>query len=146
MTRESDKPVRQRIEPETVSRPQQRPRTSPDGEVRTRWAWAEPSIWTNRMLTALENGVRGGKWHSLIDKVYTRRNLEAAYRRVAANGGASGVDHVTIEAFARRLDGNLDHLSRTLREGTYRPQAVKRVYIPKLGKQRKTPAGNSNGP
>jgi RNA-directed DNA polymerase len=93
------------------------------------------------MLTALENGVRGGKWHSLIDKVYARDNLEAAYRRVAANGGAAEVDHVTIDASAQRLDGNLDRLSRTLREGTYRLQAVKRVYIPKPGSKEKRPLG-----
>ena len=38
-----------------------RRRTRPDGEVRTRWAWTEPAVWTNRMLTALEHGVQGGK-------------------------------------------------------------------------------------
>ncbi len=56
------------------------------------------------MLTALDNGVRAGRWHSLIDKLYNRDNLRAAFKRVAANAGAPGVDHVTIEAFARRLD------------------------------------------
>ena len=43
------------------------------GEIRARWAWVEPAVWTERMLTALEEGVKGGKWFSLIDKVYTRR-------------------------------------------------------------------------
>lgn len=93
------------------------------------------------MLTALENGVRGGKWHSLIDKAYARKNLEAAYRHVAANGGAAGVDHVTIDAFTQWLDENLEHLARTLREESYRPQAVKRVYIPKPGRTEKRPLG-----
>ena len=37
-----------------------RPRTRPDGEVRRRWAWTEPTVWTDRMLTALEQGVQGG--------------------------------------------------------------------------------------
>ena len=37
------------------------------GEVRARWAWTEPSVWTERMLEALERGVKGGKWFSLID-------------------------------------------------------------------------------
>ena len=37
-----------------------RRRTRPDGEVRARWAWTEPAVWTNRMLTALEHGVQGG--------------------------------------------------------------------------------------
>jgi RNA-directed DNA polymerase len=44
-------------------------------EVRARWAWTEPSVWTDRMLTALETGVKGGQWFSLIDKVYTTANL-----------------------------------------------------------------------
>ena len=39
------------------------------GDIRARWAWTEPAVWTERMLTALENGVRGGQWFSLIDKV-----------------------------------------------------------------------------
>ena len=32
------------------------------GETRGRWSWVEPSVWTQRMLTALEEGVKGGKW------------------------------------------------------------------------------------
>ena len=36
------------------------------GDVRARWAWTEPSVWTDRMLTALEQGVKGGVWYSLI--------------------------------------------------------------------------------
>ena len=45
------------------------------GEARGRWSWAEPSVWTGRMLRALEEGVKGGKWYSLIDKVYAPRTL-----------------------------------------------------------------------
>ena len=37
------------------------------GEVRVRWAWVERTVWTDRMLTALERGVKGGVWFSLID-------------------------------------------------------------------------------
>ena len=49
-------------QPGAVSRRRpRRPRTRPDGEVRRRWAWTEPTIWTDRMLTALEHGVQGGK-------------------------------------------------------------------------------------
>src|SRR5947207_2546512 len=66
-----------------------RPRTRPDGQVRARWAWTEPTVWTDRMLTALEQGVQGGKWFRLMDKVYAAANLAAAYREVAANGGAA---------------------------------------------------------
>ena len=71
----------------------------PAGEIRARWAWVEPEVWTERMLTALEGGVRGGKWHSLIDKVSAIGNLLRGYQRVAANRGAAGVDHQTIEMF-----------------------------------------------
>ena len=49
------------------------------------------------MLTALEQGVKGGKWFSLIDKVHPERTLHAAFRQVAANKGAAGVDHVTVD-------------------------------------------------
>ena len=55
--------------------------TKQGGEVRARWAWTEPSVWTDRMLTALETGVKGDVWFSLMDKVYSRRNLEAALSR-----------------------------------------------------------------
>src|SRR3990167_4100554 len=53
------------------------------GEVRTRWAWTEPSVWTDRMLTTLEHGVKGGCWYSLIDKVYDDDNLFRAYTKEA---------------------------------------------------------------
>jgi RNA-directed DNA polymerase len=110
-------------------------------DIPARWAWTEPTVWTDRMLTALETGVKGGRWFSLIDKVYPLANLEAAFRKVAANGGAAGVDHQTIAKYAERLETNLGNLSQRLREGTYRPQAVRRVYIPKPGSSDKRPLG-----
>src|SRR5436190_9016400 len=118
-----------------------RPRTRPDGQVRARWAWTEPTVWTDRMLTALEQGVQGGKWFRLMDKVYAAANLAAAYREVAANGGAAGVDHVTIAAFGRNLEQQVQRLAQALRAGTYRPQAVRRVWIPKPGRGGKRPLG-----
>lgn len=93
------------------------------------------------MLTALENGVKGGVWFSLMDKVYSPRNLKASYVKVAANQGAAGVDHVTIEEFTRQLEKNLETLSRQLQEGTYQPQAVRRAYIPKPDSPEKRPLG-----
>ena len=94
------------------------------------------------MLATLEHHrVRGGKWHSLIDKVYKRSNLEAAYRKVAANKGAPGVDHVTIENFTTTLARNLDKLEQQLRSGTYRPQEIRRVHIPKPGTRDTRPLG-----
>jgi len=111
------------------------------GEVRARWAWAEPSVWTDSMLTALENGVKGGIWFSLIDKVYSPANLFASYAKVAANGGAAGVDHVTVEDFTRGLTRNLEKLESQLQDGSYRPQAVRRVNIPKPGTKETRPLG-----
>jgi RNA-directed DNA polymerase len=111
------------------------------GEVRARWAWTEPAVWTERMLTALEQGVKGGKWFSLIDKVYALPNLRQAFARVKANAGAAGVDHVTVEEFERHLEANLEKLSRSLQEGSYRPQAVRRKWINKLGSKEKRPLG-----
>jgi len=101
------------------------------GTARDRWAWTEPTVWTERMLTTLEMGVQGGVWFSLIDKVYTERTLRAASTRVLANHGAAGVDHVTVEAYAAHLDKELADLATTLRQGTYRPQSVRRAYVPK---------------
>src|SRR5476651_1960255 len=77
------------------------------GEVRARWAWTEESVWTERMLSALENGVKGEVWFSLIDKVWSKGNLQAAYTRVKANGGGPGVDQITVAKFERDLDRSL---------------------------------------
>ncbi len=109
--------------------------------IRARWAWVEPEVWTERMLTPLEQGVKGGKWFRLIDKVYALPNLRKAFARVKANRGAAGVDHVTVEEFEGHLEANLEQLSRSLRDGSYRPQAVRRVWIPKPGARKNAPWG-----
>jgi RNA-directed DNA polymerase len=111
------------------------------GEIFLRWSWVEPRVWSERMLTALEQGVKGGKWFSLIDKVHPERTLNAAFQQVAANQGAAGVDHVTIVVFEAHLDEELRRLSEQLRNETYRPQAIRRHYIPKPGSQEKRPLG-----
>ena len=111
------------------------------GETQARWAWVEPLVWTERMLTALEQGVKGGKWFSLIDKITPETTLHEAFRQVAANRGAAGVDHVTVAMYEGRLDEGLRRLSERLREGTFRPQAIRRHYIPKPGSQEKRPLG-----
>jgi len=81
---------------------------------------------------------RKQKVHSLVDKVYSRKNLKLAWERVRANQGASGADKVTIADFETRLDENLERLHQELRENTYRPQAVRRLEIPKRGAPGKT--------
>lgn len=100
-------------------------------------AWIETSVWSERMLAALVNGVKGGKWFSLIDKVYARATLDAAWRQVKANRGAAGIDRISIKRFGDNADQYLQELQDALRKQTYRPDAVKRVYIPKSdGKRR----------
>jgi RNA-directed DNA polymerase len=93
------------------------------------------------MLAALEEGVRGGKWFSLIDKVYAPANLAAAFTRVAANDGAAGVDHQTVEQYERQRDANQHKLATQLQDGSYSPQAVRRVWINKPGTKEKRPLG-----
>lgn len=106
------------------------------------WEWVAACVWTPRMLAALENNeVRGGKWHTLMDKVYALPNLYAAWAQVRANDGAAGVDHVTIEHYERELDANLNQLAAQLRNGSYVPQAVRRVWIPKPGTGEERPLG-----
>ena len=90
---------------------------------------------------ALETGVQGGKWFSLIDKVYDPRNLGSAHRKVKENQGSAGVDHVTVEQFSAHLDRNLESLTASLKGGSYRPQAIRRVWIPKPGSSEKRPLG-----
>lgn len=117
------------------------PRAKQAGEVRARWAWTEPAVWTERMLTALETGVRGGQWFSLMDKVYAPRNLQAAWAQVRSNAGAAGVDHQTTEMFERNLDANLGQLFRALRGSEYQPGEIMRKWIPKPGGKTQRPLG-----
>lgn len=100
-----------------------------------RWGWVEASVWTDRMLAALGNGVQGGKWFSLIDKVSREATLMAAWKRVQANKGAAGVDGQSVQAFGHGAPRYLAELEQALKEGSYRPQPVKRVEIPKGPKQ-----------
>lgn len=123
------------------ARPAAVPEAKQAGEVRARWAWVEPRVWTERMLTALEVGVKGGKWFSLIDKVSAPRVLLRAFEQVKAKGGAAGVDHQTIAMYEQRLEQHTEYLARTLKEGSYQPAAVRREWIPKPGSKEKRPLG-----
>ena len=101
------------------------------GDIRSRWDWVEPGVWTERMLTALEEGVKGGVWFSLMDKVESLRGLAAGWKRVQANRGGGGVDHETVQRFAREAESRLSELSEQLKRGTYQPLPVRRAYIRK---------------
>ena len=107
--------------------------TKQETETQDTWAWVEASVWTAPMLAALVNGVKGGKWFSLMDKVYALASLNAAWRQVRKNKGSHGVDGMSIERFAAKEEHYLLELQRALKEGSYQPLPVKRVFIPKAG-------------
>ncbi|MDQ6963272.1 MAG: group II intron reverse transcriptase/maturase [Mariprofundaceae bacterium] len=81
----------------------------------------------------MDKGVKGGKWFSLIDKVYALSTLNAAWQQVKTNKGCAGVDRVSIERFQAKADTYLQELHVALKHQTYQPEAVKRVYVPKSG-------------
>ncbi|MGA9055113.1 MAG: reverse transcriptase domain-containing protein [Terriglobia bacterium] len=116
--------------------------TKQAGEAQpTRWDWVERSVWTERMLEALERGVKGNVWFSLIDKVCRPATLKAAWLSVRANGGSAGSDHQSIKGFERDLEANLTRLEEELRSLTYRPRSIRRVFIDKPGSKDKRPLG-----
>jgi len=102
----------------------------PDSQA-AQWGWVEASIWNERMLAALGNGVKGGKWFSLIDKVYRATTLQAAWQRVRANRGAAGVDRQSVAAFERHAQTYLAELGQEVEQGRYQAQPIRRVEIPK---------------
>ena len=123
--------------PATVPRAKQAGEILEASQRRSRWSWVEASVWTDRMLAALENGVKGDVWFSLIDKVHKRSNLWSAWSDTARNKGAAGVDQITIEQYEREAEANLEHLAQELKLGTYQPKPIRRTYIPKAdGSQR----------
>ena len=93
--------------------------------------WVERSVWTDRMLEALDKGVKGEVWFSLIDKVYRPKTLYAAWQTVKRNGGSAGTDHENVERFEQKLEENINKLSEELRTATYQPRPIKRTYIDK---------------
>ena len=84
-----------------------------------------------RRLADWINPTGARKVHSLIDKVYKRKNLEMAWEMVRANRGSGGVDGQSLDEFAAQLDQQLDRLQSELKDDTYQPQPVRQVQIPK---------------
>ena len=114
---------------------------TPGGAAPSVRDWANPCVWTDRMLATLETGVRGGRWHTLIDKVFAERNLYLSISQVVGKAGAAGVDHISTAQFEARRTEELARLAEDLRTDNYRPQAVRRTWIPKPGSNEQRPLG-----
>jgi RNA-directed DNA polymerase len=93
------------------------------------------------MLATLETGIEGGKWFRLIDKVWSPKNLERSLQKVVAKGGSAGVDNQSARQIEVHKDQTIAKLEQELRTSQYQPQAVKRVWIPKVGSKEKRPLG-----
>jgi len=115
--------------------------TSHRAQVRAARRVAEPGVWTDGMLEALIDGVKGGTWYSLMDKLCRQTTLKRAFRRVKANQGAAGVDHQDIEDYERHFHQRIKRLSQKLKEGDYQAQPVRRTWIPKPGRDEMRPLG-----
>ena len=102
---------------------------------------AERGVWSEKMLAALERGVKGNKWFSLIDKVGSERTLGLAWEKVKTNAGGCGVDNTTVTRFAKDSQSRLLVVNERLMRGDYQPKPVKRVWIPKAGSREKRPLG-----
>ena len=95
----------------------------------------QPPEKTRKLREALHakaKGSPGYRFYLLYDKVYREDVLAFAYQRCKANGGAAGVDGQSFEDIETYgMDRWLGELAEELRNKTYQPQAVRRVYIPK---------------
>jgi RNA-directed DNA polymerase len=112
------------------------------GAARDPWWWVARCVWTERMLTRLTSGEPANRvWFALWDKTYAPANLASAFGKVWANGGSAGADAQTVAHFARQAEAELARLHTQLRDGTYRPQPVRRAWIPKPGSREKRPLG-----
>ena len=110
-------------------------------EVPPKWEWTEASVWTERMLVTLERGIKGGKWFSLIDKVWKRENLQSAAQKVACGKSPKKPDGRKCRRYLEQSAWRLPRLQEKLKQGQYEPQPAQRVWIPKLGSKEMRPLG-----
>jgi RNA-directed DNA polymerase len=107
--------------------------TTNDGTGETEANGPEASSGSATARSIPERKERKRKWYSLYDKVTARPNLERAWKQVAANAGAAGIDRMTVARFAEGAERRLAELAEDLRTKGYRPQPVRRVYLDKSG-------------
>jgi RNA-directed DNA polymerase len=117
------------------------PQAKQGREVQAQWAWTEASVWTERMLATLEGGIKGGKWFSLIDKVWKMENLQSAAQKVARGKSKKKPDGRKCHRYLEQSPERLPILQEKLKDGSYQPRPVQRVWIPKLGSKELRPLG-----
>jgi RNA-directed DNA polymerase len=102
---------------------------------------AERGIWSEAMLIALQKGGKGNKWFSLTDKIVSDRTLGKAWEQVRENAGSCGVDRIDVGYFEKDSQTRLLAVKEHLAKNTYRPDAIRRVNIPKPGSKETRPLG-----
>jgi RNA-directed DNA polymerase len=110
--------------------------------------WSRHPAWTERMRAALRTRQEsGGKWFSLIDRIYDEGQLRLAWERLDERTKGekrlrgAGVDGVTVERFEARAEEEIRRLAGELKGGSYRPRPVRRHWIAKPGTNKKRPLG-----
>jgi RNA-directed DNA polymerase len=117
------------------------PKAKQGREVPPQWEWTEAVVWTERMLATLEGGIKGGKWFSLIDKVWRMDNLQRAVQKVAQGKSQKKTDGRKCRRYAEESPWRLPALQRNIQNGSYQPKPAQRVWIPKLGSKELRPLG-----
>jgi RNA-directed DNA polymerase len=93
------------------------------------------------MLATLERGITGGKWYSLMDKVWKKTNLQRAVEKVAHGKSKQKADGRKCRRYAEQSAQRLPVLQVRLQNGEYQPKPVQRIWIPKLGSKELRPLG-----
>jgi RNA-directed DNA polymerase len=117
------------------------PKAKQGREVPQKWDWTEASVWTERMLATLERGIKGGKWYSVTDKVWKMENLQGAARKVAQGKSKKKPDGRKCHRYLEQSQERLPSLQEKLKDGSYQPRPVQRVWIPKPGSKELRPLG-----
>jgi RNA-directed DNA polymerase len=92
-----------------------------------------PRVERSVEASTLPEGREGSGASGLMERVVSRPNLLAAYKRVKRNKGSPGIDGMTVDELPRWLGDHWPGVRERLLAGTYQPQPVKRQLIPKPG-------------
>lgn len=117
------------------------PKAKQGREVPEKWGWTEASVWNERMLATLERGIKGGKWFSLIDKVWKMENLQSAAEKVARGKSRQKPDGARCHRYLEQSADRLPRLQELLKQSEYQPQPAQRVWIPKPDSKEQRPLG-----